>query len=72
MHTLAKNHIVCPLPIACAVNLRKSFSGCHFSDHCFVAGSPLPADGDGLVAAINTPGLSNTGGSCPALATATA
>ena len=25
------------------------------------AGSPLPADGDGLVAAINTPKLSNTG-----------
>ncbi len=25
------------------------------------AGSPLPADGDGLVSAINTPGLSNTG-----------
>lgn len=32
------------------------------SGHCFdYIGSPLPADGDGLVAAINTPGLSNTG-----------
>ena len=33
-------------------------------NECFTAGSPLPADGDGLVAAINTPGLTNTGRAC--------
>ncbi len=63
LHTTYKSSLAANLQHICTILLglcsnefcNNEQAGSH------IAGSPLPADGDGLVAAINTPGLSNTG-----------